>query len=43
MSIAPPQAASRGTRRSRELPGWLLAVTGLALLVVAVVMMVAGS
>jgi hypothetical protein len=43
MPTAPTHPASRGTRRGRESSGWLLAITGVALLVAAVVMMAAGS
>lgn len=43
MSTAPSHSASRATQRGWEFPGWLLAGSGLALLVVAIVMMVAGS
>lgn len=43
MPTAPTRSAPRETRRGWEIPGWLLAITGLALLVAAVVMMVAGS
>jgi hypothetical protein len=43
MPTAPTHSAPRETQRGREFSGWLLAITGLALLVAAVVMMVAGS
>jgi hypothetical protein len=43
MPTASTHSAPRGTRRGREYSGWLLALTGLALLVAAVVMMAAGA
>lgn len=43
MPTVPARSAPRRTRHGRERSGWLLALTGLALLVVSVVMMAAGA
>jgi hypothetical protein len=39
----PTDPAPPGTQRGRERSGWLLAITGLVLLVVSVVMMAVGA
>lgn len=43
MHTASTDPASRGAQHVREWSGWLLGITGLALLVASVVMMAAGA